>query len=76
MDKTLATNIIEKANYITLDNDRLCFIHDTLRDISTVYPINYTTISKALKNKDVASCRLKNGGFIVIRKLCNISDND
>jgi hypothetical protein len=74
MDNELAKNIVEKASYITLDNDKLCFLHDTLREISNIYPINHTTISKALKGKTVASCKLKNGGYLVIRRLCNISE--
>lgn len=69
MDKQLILNVVEKANYVTVDNDRLCFLHETLREISTVYPINHTTISKALKEKNLASCRLKNGNYLIIRRL-------
>lgn len=76
MDKELAKSIVEKANYITVDNDKLCFLHDTLREISNIYPINHTTISKALKDKTVASCKLKKGGYLVIRRLCNISETE
>uniref|UniRef100_A0A6C0LIF9 Uncharacterized protein n=1 Tax=viral metagenome TaxID=1070528 RepID=A0A6C0LIF9_9ZZZZ len=75
MDKELTKKIVEKANYITVDNDKLCFLHDTLRDIANVYSISHTTISKALKDKHVATCKLKNKGYLVIRKLCNIDDD-
>ncbi len=76
MDKQLALDVVEKANYVTVDNDRLCFLHVTLREISTVYPISHTTISKALKDKNVASCRLKNGDYLIIRRLSsNLSED-
>ena len=76
MDKQLVLDTVEKANYVTVDNDRLCFLHETLREISTVYPISHTTISKALKEKNVASCRLKNGNYLIIRRLSSNSSED
>tara|TARA_A200000113_G_C8871761_1_gene356945 strand:- start:3572 stop:3802 length:231 start_codon:yes stop_codon:yes gene_type:complete len=76
MDKEIAKNILEKANYITVDSDKLCFVHDTLREISNIYPISHTTISKALKDKTVASCKIKNGNYLIIRKLYSISEED
>ena len=76
MDKHLVLDVVEKANYVTVDNDRLCLLHDTLREIATIYPISHTTISKALKNKNVASCRLKNGDYLIIRRLSsNLSED-
>mgnify|MGYP000430165713 CR=1 FL=1 len=65
MDKQLVLNIVEKANYVTVDNDRMCFLHETLREISSFYPISHTTISKALKEKNTTH-RLKNIFLIII----------
>ena len=76
MDKQVILNVVEKANYVTVDNDRLCFLHETLREISAVYPISHTTISKALKEKNVASCRLKNGDYLIIRRFNSNSAED
>ena len=76
MDKQAAIDVVEKANYATVDNDRLCFLHETLRDIASIYPISHTTISKALKDKNLASCRLKNGGYLIVRRLSSNSDED
>lgn len=76
MDKEAAKTTVTKANYITMDEDRLCFLHETLRDISSIYPISHTTISKALKDDAVASCRLKNNSYLIIRKLCSTSDSE
>lgn len=76
MDKQLVLDVVEKANYVTVDNDNMCFLHETLREISTFYPISHTTISKALKEKNVASCRLKTGDYLIIRRFSsNSSDN-
>lgn len=74
MDKQVAMDVVEKASYVTLDNDRLCFLHETMRDIASVYPISHTTISKALKDKNLASCRLKNGGYLIVRRLSSNSE--
>jgi len=69
MDKQLVLDIAEKANYLTIDNNIVCCLHETQREISIVYHISHTTISKALKEKNVASCRLKNGEYLIIRRL-------
>lgn len=76
MDKQFAMDLVEKANYVTVDNDKLCFLHETLRNIASIYPISHTTISKALKDKNVASCRIKNGGYLIVRRLSSNSDED
>ena len=76
MDKQVVMDVVEKAKYASVDNDRLCFLHETLRDIANIYPISHTTISKALKNKNLTSCRLKNGGYLIVRRLSRNSDED
>lgn len=69
MDNAQLIDYTLRVKYIVITTDGLCSMYTTMREISQLYKLDHSTISKALQKNTVCVCKTKDMENICIRAL-------
>jgi hypothetical protein len=71
MNREAALMDVRYAKYATIDNNGITQLFASLREIQSNYGVNFTTISKCIKEEGIGLCNInRDGDWLVVRSLC------